>query len=703
MLPNAMIGHSIGEFVAAVLAGVFSLEDALRVVAARGRLMQELEGGAMLAVRLPEAQVRALLPPALAIAAINGPELCVVSGAYDGIDAFERLLETRGAVSRRLHTSHAFHSPMVDPVVEPLLRLLGEVPLAPPTMPYVSCVSGDWITPEQATSPHYWASHAREPVRFADGILTVSSLPSSILIEIGPGNTLYTLSLQATRGRAVSVLSAMQDSNRERHDRACLLEALGRAWIQGASPAWPAIHDGPRSRVPLPTYPFERSRYWIDAPPAASTAAADGPAAMAAATAATVAAAATAAMDDPPPSVIQDDSAMNPSPANDPIAKVGTALADIFEDLSGERHSPTDAHTTFLEMGYDSLFLTQVAQKIQSRMKVKITFRQLLGECSTLPALAGFLADKMPAAAVTAATAAAIAPAAPAAVPVSRASSVAAPVLSAAPVAAPVSPVAPLAAPVPPAPAAAAASTSPRGATAAAPLTADRSGIEVLFRDQLQAMSQLINRQFEILQGLGGSPAAPVSTADAAVRSIAAGPIAVTSPAAATAGSTASASVAGDRGAAAATGDTPAADLAAGPAQPSRFAVFVPERSHADNRISAEQRRHIDALIERYTKKTRGSKAFTQEHRAVLADPRAAAGFRTEWKEMVYPIVNTTSAGSKIHDVDGNEYIDLVNGFGQTAFGHAPPFVVEALRAQLDRGFEIGPQADMAGKVAALF
>ncbi|MEA3133490.1 MAG: hypothetical protein QOG17_1336, partial [Gammaproteobacteria bacterium] len=215
---------------------------------------------------------------------------------------------------------------------------------------------------------------------------------------------------------------------------------------------------------------------------------------------------------------------------------------------------------------------------------------------------------------------------------------------------------------------------------AASSATAGPSGMEALFRDQLQAMSQLINRQFELLQGFGGSAPAPALAPPAAT--------AIATPAAAvpTAPAAANAPV-----------------LAADPPQPSRFQVFVPGKSSADGGMTPEQRRHIDALIERYTKKTSGSKQFTQDHRAVLADPRAAAGFRAEWKEMVYPIVNTTSAGSKIYDVDGNEYIDLVNGFGQTAFGHAPPFVVEAIKAQLDRGFAIGPQADMAGKVAALF
>jgi amino acid adenylation domain-containing protein len=281
-----------------------------------------------------------------------------------------------------------------------------------------------------------------------------------------------------------------------------------------------------------------------------------------------------------------------------------------------------------------------VAQKIQSQMKVKITFRQLLGEFSTIPALAGFLAEKLPAKA---------APPPAAAVP-----------------------------------AVTAAAAQPRSAVSApafaAPAMAGQSGVEGLFRDQLQAMSQLLNRQFEVLQGLG------LPTGALPVAAPATAPVTSAAPAPAASAPVAAVAAANE------------------PAAPSRFAVFMQGgKSNTDNNMTPEQRRHIDALIERYTKKTPGSKSFTQAHRSVLADPRAAAGFRAEWKEMVYPIVNTTSAGSKIYDVDGNEYIDILNGFGQTAFGHAPPFVVAAVKEQLDRGFAIGPQADMAGKVAELF
>jgi amino acid adenylation domain-containing protein len=325
-------------------------------------------------------------------------------------------------------------------------------------------------------------------------------------------------------------------------------------------------------------------------------------------------------------------------------------------------------------MGYDSLFLTQVAQKIQSQMKVKITFRQLLAQYSNIPALAAFLAEKVPASAAPARAATTAAAASPVTAPSPAPVSIAA---AGAPTTVQVTAITP-----------SAVAARVRGAVnATVPVVGNpsASGLESLFRDQLNAISQVIARQFDVLQGLGVAANA--------------------SPAAAPAAMAPTASAAIPASASAAAGATHASrEQPADQSQPSRFAVFNPKETPSGaTAIPPAQQRHIDELTARYTRKTAGSKAYTQNHRAVLADPRAASGFRTEWKELVYPIVTDRCAGSKIWDVDGNEYVDLVNGFGQTAFGHSPDFVVEAVKEQLDKGFAIGPQADLAGKVAALF
>jgi acyl transferase domain-containing protein/acyl carrier protein len=266
--PQAMIGHSIGEYVAACLAGVFTLEEALSLVAARGRLMQEMPAGAMLAVHLPEAEVVPLLGAELSLAAVNAPSLCVVSGAHEAVAELERKLGERGTGSRRLHTSHAFHSRMMEPMIAEFVALAGRVELRAPKIPYVSNVTGNWITAPEATDPQYWGRHLRETVRFAAGMNALVKDGARVLVEVGPGQTLTTLSRmcvgQDSPHALVSTVRAQQDGV---GDAAHLLKALGKLWIAGQKINWSGLYAGEqRYRVPLPTYPFERQRYWIDLP-----------------------------------------------------------------------------------------------------------------------------------------------------------------------------------------------------------------------------------------------------------------------------------------------------------------------------------------------------------------------------------------------------------------------------------------------------
>ncbi len=267
--PAALVGHSIGEYVAACLAGVFTLEDALSLVAARGRLMQELPGGSMLAVPLSEAELRPLLNTGLDLAAINGPALCVVSGLTAAVDQLEQQLSAQGVQCRRLHTSHAFHSAMMEPIVEPFRELVRSVRLNPPTLPYVSNVSGTWITATEATDPGYWARHLRQPVYFAAGLSMVLREEHALLLEIGPGQTLAMLARQhPARTAAHVVLSSLRHPHERHDDQAFLLGTLGRLWLAGLPIASEKLYAGEqRRRIPLPTYPFERQRYWLEPQP----------------------------------------------------------------------------------------------------------------------------------------------------------------------------------------------------------------------------------------------------------------------------------------------------------------------------------------------------------------------------------------------------------------------------------------------------
>ncbi|HLF24979.1 MAG TPA: beta-ketoacyl synthase N-terminal-like domain-containing protein [Anaerolineae bacterium] len=264
--PRAMIGHSIGEYVAACVAGVFSLEDALSLIARRAQLIQALPGGAMLAVLLPEDQVQPWLNGKLSLATVNTPLACVVSGETDAIAELERELLEKGVACQRVQTTHAFHSTMMAPIVEPFRELLKQVPLQPPAIPFFSNVTGDWITAAEATDPDYWARHMRQTVRFADGLQVLLRQPSHVLLEMGPGQTLTALAKQHpehTTGHVV--LASLRQPHQPGSDVAVILNVLGRLWLAGVDIDWSGFYGRERrNRLPLPTYPFERQRYWID-------------------------------------------------------------------------------------------------------------------------------------------------------------------------------------------------------------------------------------------------------------------------------------------------------------------------------------------------------------------------------------------------------------------------------------------------------
>ncbi len=264
--PEAMLGHSIGEYVAACLAGVFSLEDALAVVAVRGRLMGQMPPGAMLGVPLPEAEVLPLLGEELSLAAVNRPAVSVVSGPVEAIDELAARLGGQGLACRRLHTSHAFHSRMMEPILKPFLEQVKRVRLEPPRLPFLSNVTGTWIRPEEATDPAYWVRQLRQAVRFADGAALLLAEPRRILLETGPGNTLSTLARQhPAAGAGHAMIATLRHPKQADADETVLLQALARFWLAGGEIDWTAFWAGERRRrVALPSYPFERQRYWVD-------------------------------------------------------------------------------------------------------------------------------------------------------------------------------------------------------------------------------------------------------------------------------------------------------------------------------------------------------------------------------------------------------------------------------------------------------
>jgi acyl transferase domain-containing protein len=261
--PSAMVGHSVGEYVAACLADVFSLPCALELVAIRGRLTQSMPAGSMLAVPLPVDQLRPLLPDELDLAAVNGPRNCVVAGPADDVERLADFLRQRGVQSQTLITSHAFHSAMLDPIVTPLRDAVARMCPKPPTRRFASTRSGTWITDEQAVDPDYWAGHLRHTVQFHAACDTVA-VTGAVLLEVGPGQSL-TAAARQSQAKTTPVVASLGRAAASGSDAKALAEATATLSSLGATVDWYAVHGGARRcRVPLPTYPFERQRYWID-------------------------------------------------------------------------------------------------------------------------------------------------------------------------------------------------------------------------------------------------------------------------------------------------------------------------------------------------------------------------------------------------------------------------------------------------------
>lgn len=262
--PQAMIGHSIGEFTAACLAGVFSLQEALSLVVLRGQLMQKMLQGSMLSVPISEDAIKPLLLPEISLAAVNGVELSVVSGPHHAVDEFARKLEALGYTYTRLHTSHAFHSQMMEPILDLFAQKVAQVTRSYPTIPYISNVTGTWITDDEATNPQYWAKHLRQTVRFADGLSELFRIEDSILVEIGAGNALSSFARKHPQKQSGQlVVNTVRHIRQTQSDLQYLFNSLGCIWNSGVNVDWRAFYaHEQRQRLSLPTYPFERKYHF---------------------------------------------------------------------------------------------------------------------------------------------------------------------------------------------------------------------------------------------------------------------------------------------------------------------------------------------------------------------------------------------------------------------------------------------------------
>jgi amino acid adenylation domain-containing protein len=266
--PAAVIGHSIGEYVGACLAGVFELEEAIPLLALRARLIRGLPRGTMLSVRCAARDLEGKLPPEVQLAAVNAPGLCVVAGPQEAVAAYARQLEQAGVGARPLHTSHAFHSAMMDPILDEFAAAARQLKPRAPSIPFLSTSLATWLTAEGALDGEYWTQHIRRPVLFGDAVArALAELePGTVFLEVGPRDVLSTLTrMQAGPARQSRVISSLGDSGDPERDLAALTTAVGRLWSAGVAIDWQSYQgERKRCRVPLPTYPFERKRYWLE-------------------------------------------------------------------------------------------------------------------------------------------------------------------------------------------------------------------------------------------------------------------------------------------------------------------------------------------------------------------------------------------------------------------------------------------------------
>jgi acyl transferase domain-containing protein/acyl carrier protein len=270
--PQALVGYSLGEYVAACIAGVLSLEDALRIVAGRAKMIQTLPSGSMLAVSLSLKDIQPLLSTDISLATHNGQTMCVLAGAPEAIIQLETELSEKGISCRQVQTTHAFHSHMMEPLRQDMITLAQSLTLNPPRIPYISNVTGTWITDEQAMDVAYWAQHMCEPVRFFDALNELLEDKEQILLEVGPGQGLSSFAKQHPACERVQmglILPTVRSPYDHQTDRAFLLNSLGKLWMLGVDLDWVKIYQNEkRHRIPVPTYPFERQQYWLESRPA---------------------------------------------------------------------------------------------------------------------------------------------------------------------------------------------------------------------------------------------------------------------------------------------------------------------------------------------------------------------------------------------------------------------------------------------------
>ncbi|MEM9276793.1 MAG: aminotransferase class III-fold pyridoxal phosphate-dependent enzyme, partial [Cyanobacteria bacterium P01_F01_bin.143] len=598
--PSVVMGHSVGEYVAATIAGVLSLEDGFKLIAHRGRLMQQLPpGGEMLSVMASVEQINQIVTPysqEVTIAAINGPVSVVISGEAKGLGTVKEKLDSLKIKTKQLQVSHGFHSHLMEPMLAEFKAITSEITYNQPSIPLLSNVTGVKAD-ESIATPDYWVNHLLKPVKFAQSMETLHQEGYEVFLEIGPKPTLLGMGRQCLPEDVGVWLPSLRS---EREDWQQMLQSLGELYVRGVKVDWLGFDkDYSRKKVILPTYPFQRQRYWIETEKNQQTGTQD--------------------LIEEKDNIIKN--------RRDKIIQELNSL--IFQVLGFDASSEIDIHDNLLEMGADSLTLMEVGSKVEKTYGINIPIRKFFEELTTLDALATYIDVNLS--------------------PQWGIQSQLEETLQQS-------------------------TQSQSENNSIEPRIGEKvfeTFREGIIQQQLEVMSHIMSKQLEVLQNNGTSTEQSLSTKNKQFQS------------------------------ASATSST--VDSFHKIQQNQIFGKeSSPPNFELSQALNIEQKTYLEKFIAAYTIKTQKSKQRALAYRSVLADKKAVVGFRFELKEMKYPIVGESSSGSRIWDIDGNEYIDISMGFGVHLFGHQPQFIVEALQNQLKKGMQIGPQSQLSGEVAQL-
>jgi len=591
--PTALIGHSLGENCAACLAGILSYEDTLRLVTLRGKLFEKIEKGGMLSVPLSPDDLKPYLDGRLDIAIINSPQQCTVSGLRHHIDKLRQKLEEDDIETQLIQISTAAHSRLLEPVLAEFEAFLRQVELKPPKIPLISNFTGDWLCDTDATDPAYWVKHLRNTVKFSSGLQNLAK-QNSLFLEIGPGKSLCSLLKAQFPELSQFAVSSLRHEREEVEDQLFFLNSLCKLWLAGATLDFGQIKKVmPDCFIPLPLQP-----------PAA------------AATQNVQVFSVPATTPEPHSSAGMTARATMQSRKELIVGK----LKKIIEDMSGINCTSIDSDMPFLNMGFDSLFLTQANLKFKKAFGVKTTLKQLMSDAPTVSSLADYIDQQLPEEAL--AEELQVQPSQPAATIATPSANLPAPSLPG---------------------------------------------------DLQQAIALHIQTSTALLGYLQGGAAFTQPTPQPTVSLPSAQET-----------------------------QSPPASESAMPTGSGAHGPFVPLQKSVGTELSEQQKNYLAEFIREYEQKTAGSKKLATDLRPHYADPRTVMGFKALWKELTYTIAAKRSKGSRVWDIDGNEYIDCMGGFGSILLGHAPDYVIDAVHKQLDTSIDYGPQSAATGRVARL-